>query len=137
MAHKIRKVDYFYTTVRDEPGAGYRLLSTLAELGFNLQAFTAVTVGPDTTQLAIFPDDSRRLQSEAGKTGLSLDGPHPALLVQGDDSVGVLAALHEKLHDANVSVYASNAVSDGEGNFGYIIYVRPEEIDAAAKALGL
>lgn len=137
MAHKIRKVDYFYTTVRDEPGAGYRLLSTLAELGFNLQAFTAVTVGPDTTQLALFPDDSRRLESEAGKAGIVLDGPHPALLVQGDDDVGVLAALHEKLHGAKVSVYASNAVSDGAGNFGYIIYVRPEQVEAAARALGV
>ncbi len=137
MAHKIRKVDYFYTTVRDEPGAGYKLLSTLADLGFNLQAFNAVPIGPDITQLAIFPDDSGRLRSEAKKAGISIDGPHPALLVQGDDDVGVLAGLHEKLHDAGINVYASQAVSDGQGNFGYIIYVRPEEVDSAAEALGV
>ncbi len=94
-------------------------------------------VGPDITQLAIFPDDSGRLQSEAKKAGISIDGPHPALLVQGDDDVGVLAELHEKLYEARINVYASQAVSDGEGNFGYIIYVRPEQVEAAAEALGV
>jgi hypothetical protein len=28
------------------------------------------------------------MESEAKKMGLALDGPHPALLVQGDDELG-------------------------------------------------
>ena len=31
MAFKIRRVDYFYTMVRDEPGEAYKMLSRLAE----------------------------------------------------------------------------------------------------------
>ena len=42
MAFKIRRVDYFYTTVKDEPGEAYKVLSLLASLGINLVAVTAV-----------------------------------------------------------------------------------------------
>ncbi len=137
MAHTIRRVDYFYTTVRDEPGHGYKLLSQLAELGVNLLALVSVPVGPMRTQLTIFPEDSARLQKAAGTAGFSLDGPHPALLVHGDDELGALVGIHEKLHHAKVNVYASSGVSDGKGRYGYVMYVRPNEYDRAAKALGV
>ncbi len=137
MAFTIQRVDYFHTTVGDEPGEAYKLLSTLAELGINLLAFTGVPVGPVHTHLTIFPQDTERLMSEAGKTGLLLDGPHPALLVRGDDELGALAEVHMKLHDAKVNVYASSGVADGKGSFGYIIHVRPEDYRRAVEALGL
>jgi hypothetical protein len=42
----VRRVDYFSTTVKDQPGEAYQLLTTLADLGINLLAFTAVPIGP-------------------------------------------------------------------------------------------
>ena len=80
----------FSTTVRDAPGEAYKLLATLANLGVSLLAFTAVPIGPLHTQLTIFPQDSAKLANEAQKDRLVLDGPHPALLVQGDDELGAL-----------------------------------------------
>ena len=47
MAARIRKVNYFYASVRDQPGEGYRLLTRLAGAGVNLLAFTATPVGPE------------------------------------------------------------------------------------------
>jgi hypothetical protein len=135
MAFKIRRVQYFYTTVQDQPGEGYKLLSLLADLGINLLAFTAIPVGPLRTQLTLFPEDTGKMESEAKRSGLVLDGPHGALLVQGDDELGALATVHERLYEANVNVYASSAVTDGKGNYGYILYVRPEEYERAATAL--
>jgi hypothetical protein len=135
MASAIRRVDYFYAAVESQPGEGYQLLSVLASLGVNLLAFTTVPVGPTRTQLTLFPQDAPKLVDAARKAGLALDGPHPALLVQGDDELGVLAGIHQKLSQARVNVYASSAVTDGRGNFGYIIYVRPEEYQRAATAL--
>ncbi len=137
MAYVIRRVDYFYTTVRDQPGEAYRLLSTLADLGVNLMAFAAVPVGPMHTQLTIFPDDAARLVQTARDAGLRLDGPHPALLVQGDDRLGALADVHARLYEAGVNVYASSGVADGRGSFGYVIYVRPEEYERAVASLGV
>ena len=135
MAFKIRRVEYFHATVVDQPGEAYRVLSALAGRGVNLLAFTAVPVGPDSTQLTLFPEDPSKMVSEAKGSGMALDGPHRALLVQGDDELGVLASVHERIYRAHVNVYASTAVADGYGKYGHIIYVRPEEYDRAAKAL--
>jgi hypothetical protein len=137
MAFKIRRVDYFYTTVKDQPGEGYRLLSQLADQGVNLLALTAVPIGPLHTQLTIFPEDKRTLEAAAAKAGLPLDGPHPAFLVQGDDKLGALASIHERLYEEDVNVYASSGVTDGRGSYGYVLYVRPDKYETAAKALGV
>lgn len=137
MAMNVRRVDYFYTTVTDQPGESYKLLSHLADLGVNLLAFTAVPTGMTQTQLTIFPEDSGKLMSEARKAVMELDGPHPAFFAQGDDSLGALAPLHRKLYEANVNVYASSGTADGKGSYGYVIYVRPDEFEEAAQALGL
>ena len=135
MACTIARVEYFYTTVKDQPGEAYKLLEMLTELGINLLAFTAVPVGPTTTQLTIFPEDPAHLKNEAAKVGIALDGPHPALLVQGDNDLGALAAIHLKIFEANVNVYSASGVTDGRGSFGYVIYVKPEDYDRAAAAL--
>jgi hypothetical protein len=135
MSYRIRRVEYFHATVEDQPGEAYRILAALAGLGVNLLAFTAVPVGTRSTQLTLFPEDPGKMRSEAQRAGMSLGGPHRALLVQGDDELGVLAVVHEKLFRAAVNVYASSAVADGSGRYGYLIYVRPEDYDAAARAL--
>jgi hypothetical protein len=137
MAHSIRRVDYFTTTVRDRPGEAYKLLSHMAELGLNMLAFTAVPVGPMYTQLTLFPEDTPKMEVAAQRAGMSVDGPHPAFLVQGDDELGALAEIHQRLFQADVNVYASTGVTDGRGSYGYLIYVRPEEYDRAARALSV
>jgi hypothetical protein len=137
MAFRIRRVEYFTCTVQDQPGEAYKLLSQLADLGLNLVAFTAVPVGPFRSQLTLFPEDPARMANAARRAGLTLDGPHPALLVQGDDELGALASIHEKIYGANVNVYASTGVADGRGSFGYVVYVRPEDYERAAAALGV
>ncbi len=137
MASVIRRVDYFYATIRDEPGEGYKVLAQLAELGVNLLAFVAVPVGPMRAQITLFPEDTKKLTQAAGQAGMQLDGPHRALLAQGDDHLGALAEIHEKLYEAGVNIYASNAVTDGKGSYGYILYVRPDKYDRAAAALGV
>lgn len=137
MTLKIRKAEYYYTLVDDQPGEAYKILNLLANIGVSLLAFTAVPVGPTRTQFSIFPDDIRKLEEAAKKSGLQMDGPHPALLVQGDDELGALTDIHKKLSVANVNVYASSGVTDGVGSFGYVIYIRREQFDKALSVLGL
>jgi hypothetical protein len=137
MAQTIRRVDYFYATVRDEPGEAYKLLSQLAELGVNLLALTAIPIGPTRTQLTLFPSDTKKIEAVASKAKLQLDGPHPALLVQGDDELGALATIHERLYEASVNVASSSGVATECGSYGYVLYLRPGDYERAAKALGL
>lgn len=135
MSSTIRRVDYFYVTVQDRPGQAYELLSQLAKLGVNLLGLNAIPMGPDSTQLTLFPHDSHALASAAQHARIELNGPHRALLIQGDDEMGALASVFARLADAEVNVYASYAVADGKGHYGNIIYVRPEHFDKAARAL--
>lgn len=137
MAYTIRRAEYFHATVVDQPGEAYRVLSALAGLGVDLLAFTTVPVGPDRTQVTLFPAEPSKMTSEAKKANMALDGPHSALLLQGENELGALVEVHEKLFRAGVNVYASTGVSDGRGEFGYVIYVREEDCDRAARALGV
>ena len=137
MATKIKKVDYYYCSVEDQPGESYKLLSFLAKVGVNLIAFTAVPTGIFRTQFTLFPEDSNKLVSEAKKANLQVDGPNPAFLVLGDDEIGALVDIHSKLFQAKVNVYSSTAVTDGRGGFGYLLYVSPEQYKKAAETLEL
>ena len=137
MPYSVRRADYFYAMLSDEPGEAYRFLAQLEEIGTNLLAFAAVPAGPVRTQITLFPDDVRRLQNDAIRAGIGLDGPHPALLVRGDDELGALAEIHEQLFKSGVNVVASSGVADGSGGYAYVIYVRPAEYDRAAAALNI
>ena len=137
MAFTVRPVDYFYLNVRDELGAAYTVLAMLAERGINLLAFTAVPSGLALAQFTLFPEDPQKLVAEARLAQLALDGPHHALLVQGDDELGGFSRVHERLFRAGVDIYASTGVTDGRGAFGYVIYVREDQFAAAARSLEL
>jgi len=137
MAYKIRKIEYFYCSVVDQPGEAYKLLSELEKSGVNQLAFNAIPIGPNRTQLTLFPENASKLIMEAKRSNFALDGPHLAILVQGDDELGALADIHQILYEANVNVYASNGVTDSKGSFGYLLFVRPEEYERAASALNI
>jgi hypothetical protein len=137
MALTIRRAEYYYVNIRDELGAAYRVLKQLADLGVNLLAFAAVPSGPNLAQLTLFPEDANKLRAVAAAAQLPFDGPHHAFLVQGDDELGALAGVHERLFRAGVDVYASTGVTDGRGAFGYVVYVREDQFEQAASTLEL
>lgn len=135
MGDTIRRVDYYYATVHDRPGEAYRLLCHIARYEVSLLAFDAIPTGPDRTQLVLFPADPEQLIGAAMRAGITLSEPQHAFLVQGQDRFGALVDVHRKLTDASINVYASHGVVSGDGGYGYVIYVRPAEYEAAALAL--
>jgi hypothetical protein len=134
---KVQRATYYYATVHDEPGEAYRLLSTLAESGVHLLAFSAIPMGGDRTQLMLFPESVARLAEAAANRGLDLTGPENALLCRGDDGLGAFADIHRRLCDADVNVYASSGVTADCGRFGYVLYVRADQFEEAARVLGI
>ncbi|MBI4907075.1 MAG: hypothetical protein HY820_25845 [Acidobacteria bacterium] len=135
MQFSVRTVDYYYTQVEDKPGKAYELLSELATEEISLLAFSAIPYGPHRVELTIFPDHAEHLHIAAEKLGWKLSGPQHAFLIQGDDRLGALADVHRKLLDAKVNIYASTGVTDGDGRFGYIIYVKESDHPVAKRAL--
>ena len=137
MSFSVRPSEYFYVNSRDESGAAYKVLSAFADRGVNLLAFTAVPSGGDRAQFALFPEDPSQFAAEARLAKIEIEGPHYALLIQGDDALGRLAEVNELLFKAGVDVYASTGVSDGRGSFVYIVYVREDQFGRAVEALEL
>jgi len=135
MPFSIEGTEYYRATILDRPEEAYEILAGLAERGINLLAFTAVPSGPDHVQFTLLPEDSAQLETESRRAGLELDGPHPAILVQGDEELGALAKVHRRLADSSVATFASSGVTDGRGAFGYVVYVREDQFDQAMAAL--
>lgn len=133
----VRAVEYFYATVPDVPGQAAELLTILSESGIGLLAFSIVPTGPTHTQLMVFPDSPSQLIALAKRAGLKLTGPQHAFLVQGDNELGALVDLHTKLANEGINVYASSGVTDADGGFGYVLYVRPEAFRRAAEVVGI
>lgn len=137
MADTIRIVDYYQTTVHDEPAAAYHLLARLADAGVNLLGFNAIPFGMHATQLVLFPEDGDVLSRVVTSLGLAATGPHRALLVQGDDQLGALAEIHRRLLDVDVHPYAASGLTDNRGGFAVVIHLRGDQVERAAQALGI
>ena len=136
MALSVRTMEYFSTKIQDAPGKAYEVLETLASEEINVLAFSAVPFGKGQVELTIFPDQSDNFLHLAKNLGWTVTGPQHACLVQGDDHLGAIANILKKLGDAGVNIYASSGVTDGKGHYGYVIYFKEGDHQAAAKALG-
>ena len=137
MTAQIYGVDYYYTTVEDAPGQGCRFLETLASEEVNLIAFNAFPVGRDRTQLVIYPLNPTWLGDLARNQGLRLMGPHHAFIIHGDDELGALVNIHQKLCDAEINVSSATGMTDGRGGYRYIMHVHPDDYEKSLEILDI
>jgi len=135
MSASIVCADYYHAMVKDRPGTAYELLSQLNQSSVGLMAFNAIPMGTDHTQLVLFPTSPSRLMKAAEEAGIELMGPQHAIIVRGDDKLGILAETHRKLYDANINVFASSGVMADCGRFAYVLYVKEEDFEHAARVL--
>ncbi len=135
MKARIRSVPYYYARIEGDPDQAYTWLEELASAKVDLLAFSALPYGPNHVEVTLFPVDRRELERSALARGVELVGPYHAFLIQGDDRLGALAEIHKDLRDTGVKVYASTGVTDGQGRFGYIVYVRELDFEAAERVL--
>ena len=135
MSTNVREVEYYYSLVTDRPGESRKLLEFLSEKEVSLLAFTAFPTSDGKSQLDFFPVDPQQLKKAAENAGIDLIGPKKAFLIQGEDRVGSLYEYHLKLSNAGINIHASNAVVEGTGRFGYIIWVNPSDYEKASEVL--
>jgi len=137
MPEVVKRIEYFYAEVEDAPGQARRLLEFCSAHGVNLVNFTAFPISGGRSQLDFFPENVEKLKLAAEEAGIALIGPKNAFWIYGADRIGVLTEYHLRLADAGVNVYASNGTSDGHGGFGYILWVKSDDYEKAAHALGI
>lgn len=136
MADTIQRVQYFYTEVSDKPGEGARVLNMLKEAGVSLLAYSGFPSGR-RAQLDFIPADQAALKAAAKRVKLKLVGPKVAFHIQGDDRLGVVADIVTKLAEAKINITALDAVGAGAGRYGAILWVKPRDVNKAAKILGV
>jgi hypothetical protein len=136
MAETIRRVDYFYIVTPDKPGEGARALATLQDAGINLLAFTGFPKGR-SAQLDFVPADPAAFVQAAKRARWKLSPRKTAFLVEGEDRVGALADVAARLAAAKINVTASSAICAWGGRYGAIIWVKPRDVNRAAKVLGV
>jgi hypothetical protein len=137
MAEKVQRIEYFYTIVPNKAGAGAAVLDALKGEGVNLIAFLGFPVGWGRAQLDFVPYDKDALLAAARKANIKIVGPRTAFLIQGDDRAGAVADTVNKLKQAQINITAMQAVASGEGRYGAILWVKPKDLENAAKALGV
>jgi hypothetical protein len=135
MAEVVRRVQYFYVMAPDKAGEGARALQTLRDTGINLLAFSGFPVGK-RAQLDFVPEDPAAFRAVARRAKWKVTGPKVAFLVEGDDRTGAMADLLGKLAAAKINVTASDGVTAGAGRFGAILWVKPRDVNRAARVLG-
>lgn len=135
MADKARRVDYFYAEVPDQPGEGARIFQKLKDAGINLLSFNAFPGVANKAQIDFVPENSDAFVKAAKAAGITLSAKKQALFVQGADRPGAAAEILKKMADTKINVRAASGCASDRG-FGVIIWIRPEDFNAAAKALG-
>lgn len=136
MAEEIRTVDYYYLTSPDKPGEGAKLLSVFRDAQVNLLALHAFPQG-GRVQVDLVPEDAAAFLKVAKKANLKLSEKKKAFLAIGDDRIGVVAGIMEKLAQAKINIIATTAITAGMGRFGAIFWVKPADVRKASKALGI
>ncbi len=137
MPEKIRRVDYFYFWVEDKPGEAARLLGKLKDAQVNLLSFNAFPGGGGQSQLTVVPEKPETFDGAAKNAGVNPSGRRECFLVQGDDHAGAAHDVLRRLAEAKVNCVASNGCSAAGGSFGMVIFVKPGDLPAASKALGV
>jgi hypothetical protein len=135
MADTVRIVEYFYISAPNKAGEGARALTTLKDAGVNLLAFSGFPQGR-RAQMDFVPADPAAFKQAAKKAKWKVEGPKRGFLVQGDDRVGAIADLLERLGSAKINVTAIDAVSITDGRYGAIFWVAPNDVRKAAALLG-
>ena len=135
MADIVRKVAYFAMDVPNRPGEAARVLRALADAGVNLLAFSAFPSGRKS-QLDFIPEYINVFKKAAKAANIKTRTQKIGFLIQGEDRKGAVADLLKPLAEKNINVTAIDAVSAGAGRYAAIVWVKPEDVNKAAKVLG-
>jgi hypothetical protein len=132
----VYRVEYFVASAEDKPGAGARLTQQLEQEKVNLIGMLAFPSAAGRMQVDLVAEHPEQLAKAAKKTGLQLQGPKTAFLVQGADRPGAMSEILGRVGNAGINVTATLGVACGGNRFGALLWVKPEDVEAAGRALG-
>ena len=136
MADTVRSLAHYTIDIENKVGSGAAVLGQLRDNDVNLVAAWGYATGSGKAKLEVVPDDPAGFTAAAKALGLQPSEPLTVFFLTGADRRGVLADTLEKLAAANVGLEAAQAVTDGSGGFGAVLYVAAADVQRAGAALG-
>ena len=135
MAETVRLVECYSLDVPDKPGAAFQILERLCASGVYLLTFSGLPKGR-RAQLDFVPANTAAFRAVSRKAGWKVTGPTKGFLIYGEDRIGVVAELREKLAQAKINVTATQAIIAGADRFGMILLVKSQDVRRVSKVLG-
>ena len=135
MALQVTLIGYHYILLDDETSEAAGVVSDLTKAGVHLLAFSEFPHSPGKSQVDLIPEDTSKLEAAARDLGLPLSAKKSGFLIEGDRDPGAVAAILEKLAREQIKVTALQAISNGLGKFGALLWVKPLDVEAAAMVL--
>ena len=129
------KLEYYSVVVPNKPGKGAQVLSALKEAGVNFVAIWGYPAGKSKSRIDLVAEDAAGLKKAAKQLKIELGKKQTAFHVTGEDHPGAVAEVLDKLAAKDINVFAVQALCAGNGRFGALIQVDPDDVKKATKAL--
>lgn len=130
----VRKASYYSMKVPQRPGSGAQLLAALKAAKVNLLAFTGFPASGGA-QVDFIPKDNAKFAAAARKAKMKLSARKTVFLAQGEDRVGALTQVLNKLAKAKINVVSLQAVTAGKGRYGAMLWVKRKDVGKASRVL--
>jgi hypothetical protein len=129
------RIEYYSVVVPNKPGKGVNVLSALQEAGVNFIAIWGYPVGKSKARIDLAAEDTAGLKKAAKQLKIELGKKQTAFHITGEDHPGAVAEVLAKLAAKKINVYAVQALCAGNGRFGALVQVAPDDVKKATKAL--
>ena len=129
------KLEYYSVVVSDKPGRAEHVLSAFKEAGVNFVGIWGYPVCKSKSRIDLVAEDTAQFKKAAKKLKIELGKKHTAFHFTGEDHPGAVAEVLAKLAAKKINAFAMQAVCAGNGRFGALIQVAPDDVKKAAKAL--
>ncbi|MEX2151082.1 MAG: ACT domain-containing protein [Steroidobacteraceae bacterium] len=130
----VRKASYYSTKVSQRPGSGAQLLAALKAAKVHLLAFTGFPAGGGA-QVDFIPKDNAKFTQAARRAKMKISARKTVFLAQGEDRVGALTQILNRLARAKISVVSLQAVTAGKGRYGAMFWVKRKDTARASRVL--
>jgi hypothetical protein len=129
------KLEYYSVVVSNKPGKGENVLSALKEAGVNFVGIWGYPSGKRKSRIDLVAEDTKLLKKAAKQLKIELGKKHTAFHITGEDHPGAVAEVLAKLAAKEINVFAVQALCAGNGRFGALLQVAPDDVKKATKAL--
>ena len=131
---KPKRVTFISTRLEDTPGALLKILQDLKAKNIGLVGLWGTGAVDGKAKLIAVPKDANKLRTIWQGTGTIVE-EGTAFLLSGADKTGALVKNLETLATSGINIKMIAAVAGGE-KFASLLWVAPEQLEDAAKALG-